>query len=156
MNISRTLPASFRPAPKKKPALEAGFPPPNLVAIADKRYINRYHYNATTDAWVVIVDAQHVDGISHWAVRVVDEDGRPIGQLQKHTLDIWANRFADHPFDVTRADLIWKRPLYDTFKQTFCTDVDDAKARELFDSYLARLSYCSAFDALVRLGLRQP
>ena len=159
MNTMTKLPAAMlRNAGNNEPLLEVGFPPPNLVAVADKRYVNRYHYNAATDEWMLIVDAQLIDGISHWAMRLADpEDGRPIGQVQKHTLDIWANRFADRPFDV-RAFVEGKMPtdLFVDWRQTFCPrSMRAEKARELFDSYLARLNYCSSFDALVRLGLRQ-
>ena len=136
--------------------LDSGFPPPNLVAVADKRYINRYHYDAVGDCWYLIVDAQVVGGINHWVTRLVDsEDGRPIGHLKKHTLDIWADRFSDRPFDVSRIGSLGS--LFDWFSH-LCEESNVAPSRvaELYDGYLARLNYCSSFEALVRLGLRQP
>jgi hypothetical protein len=138
--------------------LPAGFPSGNQIAVADSRYVNRYYYDAASCTWYLVVEAQLIDGINNWLVRAVDvEDGRPIGQLKKHTHDLWADRFADRPFDVQKFLAGRLESTFDWFKATFCShETDVAKVHKLYESYVYRLRFCSSFEAVVRLGLRQP
>lgn len=129
--------------------LDVGFPPPMTVAVANTWHINKYYYEATEDRWYVVVNAYNEKKISKWVMRPVDEDGRPVGDERFTSVDLWADRFADRPFDVT----VRKVPeTFDWFKN-FVAGRDIVAQLELFDGYEYRLRYCSSFDALVRLGL---
>lgn len=130
--------------------LDVGFPPPMSVAVANTWHINKYYYEATEDRWYVILNAHTEKKISKWVMRAVDaEEGRPIGEERFTSVDLWADRFADRPFDVSSSEV---QETFDWFKN-FVAGRDVVAQLEMFDSYEYRLRYCSSFDALVRLGL---
>lgn len=135
------------------PILDVGFPPPMLVAVSNTWHINKYYYEASESQWYVVVDSKLEKKISKWIMRPVDaEDGRPIGDERFTSVDLWADRFADRPFDV---NAYLANNLPETFEwfKAFAPNKDIVVQLEMFDGYEERLRYCSSFEALVRLGL---
>lgn len=132
--------------------METGLPSAHLVAMADRRYLHRYYYDAASEVWSVVIDCKIVNGMNHWAMRsVMTDDGLPVGHVRKVTTDLWANRFADRPFDVekTQEEFVW-----------FCALANlryaSKNAKMLYGSYLERRKISSSFEALVRIGIRKP
>lgn len=135
------------------PILDVGFPPPMQVAIANTWHINKYYFEASENQWYVVIDAKIEKKISKWVMRPVDtEDGRPIGDERFTSVDLWADRFSDRPFDV---NAYLRGGLEDTFEwfKNFVAGKDIVVQLEMFDGYEDRLRYCTSFEALVRLGL---
>lgn len=141
-----------KPMIAEAPIFELGFPPSgsNLIAVANTFHINKYYYEAAEDQWYLVVDAKCERNISKWVMRPVNEIGRPIGDNRSTSVDLWANRFSDRPFDVhahSNPDgFVW-------FKKNFVVNKDVVCQLEMYDAYLDRLRFCSSYEALVRLGL---
>lgn len=133
--------------------LDVGFPPPTSVAVVNTWHINKYYYEASEDQWYIVVDAKIEKKISKWVMRPVDEeDGRPVGDERFTSVDLWADRFADRPFNVQSFLNGEIEDTFDWFK-SFVSNRDVVAQLEMFDGYEERLRYCSSFEALVRLGL---
>lgn len=71
--------------------LYQGFPPEKLTAPAALRYIGCFYYCAYWKQWDEILD---VSSTGEWTVREVGTD-----TIRKHRTPLWANRFADKPFN---------------------------------------------------------
>ena len=78
---------------------QSGFPSGKLQAIPNRRYIGMFYYCAYWRQWDQILDVQG----EVWVVRKVANDkGQPTlnTPIRKHLTTLWANSFADHPFNV--------------------------------------------------------
>jgi hypothetical protein len=133
--------------------LDISFPPMHNVAQANTWHINKYYYQASENQWYVVEGANTKNKISTFVMRPVDEeDGRPIGERVSTSGDLWADRFADRPFNV-RKFLRGQLPTIEEWFNTLVADKDVFQQLELFEGYESRLRYCSSFEALVRLGI---
>lgn len=77
--------------------LSPGFPPPRKTAVLRPHHIGLFHYSAYFGTWDLILDV-----MSTTEVRVVqvNEQGERIGEERTHCTPMWADRFANHPFNV--------------------------------------------------------
>lgn len=138
----------------------SGFPPNNLVAPADHRYKNKYYWDVARDQWLLIVDCKQDHGINTWAVQAVDKfDGCPVGHVERFTTDLWANRFADRPFDLRMPYTLTERDWFTAIVQG-CSATYAPRSMlavpALYNTYLERRKLMSSYDALIRVGLRAP
>lgn len=135
------------------PILDISFPPNHMVAQANSWHVNRYYYQAAENQWYVVESAVMRNRISTFILRAVDEeDGRPVGMQVTTSGDLWADRFADRPFNV-REFLNGRLPPTEDWFKSLVANRDVFQQLELYDKYNDRLRYCSSFEALVRLGI---
>ncbi len=137
---------------------DTSFPSPELTAIADPRYVNRYNYFADKDVWVLILDAKRSYeplGKTHtntWQVVEVDPVfGVPTGEPFTTEIDLWAGRFSDRPFDVfqdpTEKTIAW-------FMRVVEGKYDNLSELEaLYTAYIERLAFNASYMALRRIGI---
>lgn len=154
----------IEPAPKPRtqimetsaPILDTNFPPPMKAASANLYHRDRYYFDAMENKWFLVVDAKTERSISTWTLCEVDsKTGKPIGINRQTQVDLWGDRFADHPFDV-RAYLDGElEEKFAWFGSNFAANKDIVCQMELFDAYCDRLRYHSSHAALVRLGLTE-
>jgi hypothetical protein len=74
----------------------SGFPPERLTAPTHGRYVGKYYYCDYWREWDLVT---RVDGM-YWYVRESDLNGNPTTPERRHCTPLWANRFADKPFEV--------------------------------------------------------
>lgn len=130
-------------------------PPKDKVAVANRRHVNRYYHDPALNQWYLV---QHCTltptGTSEWKLLEVEwqMEGRPVSKDPvKVTKELWANRFADRPFDVTTTPdpdvLFWFQTL------AINKGVPKEVVATMFVAYKERTQTDSSFNALVRLGL---
>lgn len=135
------------------PVLDISFPPMHMVAQANSWHVNKYYYQASENQWYLVESANMRNKISTFVMRPVDEeDGRPIGDRVSTSGDLWADRFADRPFNV-RAAMNGNLENTEEWFMGLVANKDVFQQLELYDAYCNRLRHCSSFEALVRLGI---
>ena len=72
--------------------LNSGFPPPNKTAPVHHRYVGLFCYDAYWRKWDKVLGVY--DGF-YWLVEDVETK-----EVRKHCSALWADRFADQPFEV--------------------------------------------------------
>lgn len=68
-----------------------GFPTGNKIAFPHKRFVGLYYYDYYFRTWDEIIG---IDG-NWWIVKEVGTD-----YIRKHITTLWADAFADKPFDL--------------------------------------------------------
>jgi hypothetical protein len=130
----------------KKQINKPGFIPNHMVAPAEKRFINKYYYDGERAKWYLVLDCRVSNGVLNtWTLREVDPaTGKPIGYVRKTDHPLWANKFADRPFDVNNpeSDREWFGNLYKEI------DID-----MMYATYVARRKITNSYEALVYLNL---
>lgn len=138
------------------PALPKGWPPMHaaIVAIANDWHLNKYYYELSENRWYLILRCKCENGVSTWTrMRVNSKTGAPESSSHQVTYDMWADRFASHPFDVC-AYLNGTLPsTFDWFCNTFAAGRKPQDQKDLFAAYEERLRNTSSWQALCRIGL---
>lgn len=145
--------------------LQQGFPPRNLTAEADARYIGRYNYSTHHGGWILILGAKRHEHTNLWTLRAAEEDfGAPMGPtVENVALDLWADRFADRPFDISKPTPDLKTWFEHVLAkcELFPMEIEfdmllEAEFDMLLKAYQERITYCSSYDALRRIGITTP
>jgi hypothetical protein len=135
------------------PVLDISFPEMHNVAQANSWHVNKYYYQASENQWYLVEEAFTRNRISTFVMRAADEeDGRPVGERVNSSGDLWADRFADRPFNV-RAFMNGTLPSTEEWFRNFVSRKDVFQQLEMFEAYQGRLRHCSSFEALARLGI---
>lgn len=154
--IHKALPVSNRSNQMNNaivPVLDVSFPPTTMIAVANSWHVNKYYYEASEDRWYVIEGASNSNKVSKWIMRPVAEHGKPNGVTRSTSVDLWADRFADRPFNV-RESLNGKiEETFEWFTRNFVRGKDIACQLEMYEAYQSRLRYSSSYESLLRLGL---
>lgn len=130
--------------------LESGFPPRFKTAVADARYVHRYNYSTRHQGWIIIVGAQLQGYSSIWSFRLVEPIyGAPIGDIITTNLDLWADRFANRPFDI-------ESPVEDQrawFGRLCGPNRSRNRIDEMYETYVEYLQHSSSYSALRAAGV---
>ena len=85
----------------KTAKFEKGEPTGKALAYPCKKYEGMYYFNAETDSWERVLKVNK-ETLS-WKMQPVDIDGNALGVIRTHCFPMWADRFADFPFDMHAA-----------------------------------------------------
>lgn len=130
--------------------LEPGFPPIFKTAVADARYVHRYNYSTRHQGWIIITGARIQCDTSVWSFRLVEPVfGMPIGEIITTNLDLWADRFANRPFDI-------ESPVEDQrvwFGRLCGPNRSRNRIDEMYETYVDYLQHSSSYSALRAAGV---
>ena len=124
---------------------------PELIATADKRYINTYYYSG--ESWYLVKNAKRIDEYNIWHLRKVDLDGKPLESTKITSVDLKANMFADRPFIEDESEIQWFANMVSA-STSFEVTADTVLAK--YEEYLLKRRHCCSYDSLIRIGLKDP